>query len=54
MIAATQLLNSERYVHMIWQFLTPVLQECQGFYQETWFPQDGATSHPPNCSFPDV
>lgn len=46
--------NSQRYVDMLQTFLTPALQEFEGYTQDTWFQQDGATCHTSNLSMPVV
>lgn len=46
--------NSQRYVEMIQTFFTPALQEFDGYNQDTWFQQDGATCHTSNLSLPVV
>uniref|UniRef100_V5I8Z8 Transposable element Tc3 transposase n=1 Tax=Anoplophora glabripennis TaxID=217634 RepID=V5I8Z8_ANOGL len=40
-----QTVNSDRYCAMLRTFLVPQLEEFDGFNQDTWFQQDGATAH---------
>lgn len=45
-----QTVNSDRYCAMLREFLVPQLQEFDGFDQDTWFQQDGATAHTARAS----
>lgn len=45
-----QTVNSDRYCAMPREFLVPQLQEFDGFNQDTWFEQDGATAHTARAS----
>ncbi|XP_048484480.1 uncharacterized protein LOC125490157 [Plutella xylostella] len=46
--------NSAEYVKMLREFLSPQLQEFDGYNSRTWFQQDGATCHTSNESLPVV
>lgn len=46
--------NSDRYCHMLRDFLASRLQEFDGFNSRTWFQQDGATCHTSNESMAAV
>lgn len=50
----TVTVNSERYCAMLRNFLVPQLQMFEGFNEETWFQQDGATCHTSNQSLAAV
>jgi hypothetical protein len=53
--------NSDRYVHMLHNFLTPEINRCGINQQNMWFQQDGTTAHTARASmtvvrecFPDM
>ncbi|XP_045504404.1 uncharacterized protein LOC123701036 [Colias croceus] len=46
----TVTVNSARYVTMLRNFFEPELQECEHYNVQSWFQQDGATSHTTNNS----
>lgn len=46
----TQTVNSDRYCHMIRTFLATEMQNQDGYNRNTFFQQDGATSHVTNDS----
>lgn len=50
----TQTVNSVRYAAMIREFFGPALHEIDGFNDEWWFQQDGATSHTSNTALEAV
>lgn len=46
--------NTERYIAMLQNFFSPALQDFDGFNQQSWFQQDGATCHTSNDSLSAV
>lgn len=50
----TVTINSARYSEMIRHFFTPALQEFDGYNDQTWFQQDGATAHTAQVSMEAV
>lgn len=50
----TVTVNSTVYVKMLWEFLSPQLQEFEVYNQNTWFQQNRATCHTCNEAQPVV